>query len=1321
MRPNAFVWLVLTSIGSLFPFVGCSSDPDDAKQCTQRCDERACGDNGCGGTCGTCEQGTCNEDGQCELPEPPLGAPIGAACTAADDCASGLCSSGADYPGGYCSLAACSATSCPSGAACIPGTPNLCLASCLDDSDCRQADGYGCDGRGVCTLAQVCERDCGGRACGDDGCGGACGACDSGEHCEDGACVADCTPDCASRECGDDGCGGQCDVCDADETCNAFGRCVSARNDIGLPCEADADCEDGTCLDDLPDGYCVALCTGSDCPDGTICYGADDDGEGICLRSCEDDSDCRVDYTCDSDDTCWSYEETCEPVCDARACGNDGCGGSCGTCAGNSTCDTQGQCVANCTPSCEGKSCGDNGCGGSCGTCGSGLSCDARDQCVADCTPSCDGQSCGDNGCGGSCGNCGSGLTCTDDGQCVATCVGSCVGRSCGDNGCGGACGTCGSGLTCNASGQCISNCVGSCVGRSCGDNGCGASCGTCDGDASCNASGQCIPNCVGNCSGRECGDNGCGSSCGTCSAGEVCNAGQQCECVPQCAGKNCGDNGCGGSCGNCGAGQFCGGNQQCQCEPQCAGKNCGDNGCGGNCGTCSNGQVCGDVQVCEAACSPSCGGRQCGDDGCDGICGTCSDGFTCAAGACLTITSEPPTLVGSASPGVVKAGTAVTVTLDVSDINNDFDHGVNDLQSVVVDLSAFGGATNAAMTAGAIVDTKTRRYTTSVNTTSKPTGPYLLQAKVTDSDGHVVYDTVTVIVYTGAIREVGAGAQYASISAGIAAAASNDYVHVASGTYVGSENKNLTIGKNIIVGGDSATNSPIIDCENAGRAFHLRNSNEAPTTVIAYLGMTKCNAAAIRLRVEDASVVKPTLVGLRLYSNTNADHGGALIADGVGVEPTLVDCTISANRLTGSLTGAAAAVLNGAIVTMRDTAVSGNISGSAGYAAGIVVQSGARLHVSDSTFEVQEGGRALSLNPGSTAQTSTLLRTRFINNRAGAILLDTYGRAKLTVVDSGFIGNQAGAGAAILGAGVGNCSTSEGGVVITGSHFRGNKTTAGGEGGAIRLAEYGGSYTKVAISNSDFEGNESGSGGAIYVGSSCYSRFSQLTFKNNSASSSGGALYFSARSYPATAGPTLNGLVFEGNIARDGGGMHLTSGNDSSASLSSLLFVNNRATGKGGGLYLRNSTTVRYITTKDNIAVTSGAGVYIDIGDNILSDSIITDGLFVVPEQQAKPIVQRVNVDPTLVSDTGLRINEGNGYFVGTDGNIFADPRFVAGPRGAYYLAQMAAGQPANSPCVNPIGGVPVDEFSPVLGLTTRTDGGLDAGTGDLGYHYLP
>jgi hypothetical protein len=68
----------------------------------------------------------------------------------------------------------------------------------------------------------------------------------------------------------------------------------------------------------------------------------------------------------------------CEPQCGSNNCGDNGCGGLCGTCFGNYTCE-EGTCTP-CQPDCEGKTCGDDGCGEACGTCGEDEVCTAS-QC----------------------------------------------------------------------------------------------------------------------------------------------------------------------------------------------------------------------------------------------------------------------------------------------------------------------------------------------------------------------------------------------------------------------------------------------------------------------------------------------------------------------------------------------------------------------------------------------------------------------------------------------------------------------------------------------------------------------------------------------------------------------------------------------------------------------------------------------------------------------------------------------------------------------------------------------------------------------------
>jgi hypothetical protein len=97
----------------------------------------------------------------------------------------------------------------------------------------------------------------------------------------------------------------------------------------------------------------------------------------------------------------------CARTCAAsNPCGDDGCGGSCGICAGGEACQS-GQCI--CAPICAASNaCGPDGCNGSCGSCSQAITCQGPRfiQEVCDggtCTPvlkSCDpGQVCFQNAC----------------------------------------------------------------------------------------------------------------------------------------------------------------------------------------------------------------------------------------------------------------------------------------------------------------------------------------------------------------------------------------------------------------------------------------------------------------------------------------------------------------------------------------------------------------------------------------------------------------------------------------------------------------------------------------------------------------------------------------------------------------------------------------------------------------------------------------------------------------------------------------------------------------------------------------------------------
>lgn len=197
----------------------------------------------------------------------------------------------------------------------------------------------------------------------------------------------------------------------------------------------------------------------------------------------------------------------CIPNCTNKSCGSDGCGGECGECGIQSSCEN-GLCT--CTPSevipgSEGqpKACGDNGCGalvtpGIDGMCAKRTESCQNYQCIdlsqnantRNCTPKCVNDSgervrtCGSDDCGGTCGACPPNQICNETTfQCE--CIDSCEGKLCGHDSCGTPCGECPNHMTCDApSGQCkcllddFSVGITDCKDKSCGEKtSCGLTC----------------------------------------------------------------------------------------------------------------------------------------------------------------------------------------------------------------------------------------------------------------------------------------------------------------------------------------------------------------------------------------------------------------------------------------------------------------------------------------------------------------------------------------------------------------------------------------------------------------------------------------------------------------------------------------------------------------------------------------------------------------------------------------------------------------------------------------------------------------------------
>jgi hypothetical protein len=154
-------------------------DVTEVDTCTPDCAGKTCGDDGCGGSCGSC-----TDDQTCD----------------AGTCVPKGCEVDADCEGKCTSLGTCDQCTC-SNTKCVKARIDGC---CEDDTDCD--DGQACD-----TAANQCYDIC----TKDADCTGQCGTLDTCETCECGGVGGDqCVKGTLAACCKDD------TDCDADETCN---------------------------------------------------------------------------------------------------------------------------------------------------------------------------------------------------------------------------------------------------------------------------------------------------------------------------------------------------------------------------------------------------------------------------------------------------------------------------------------------------------------------------------------------------------------------------------------------------------------------------------------------------------------------------------------------------------------------------------------------------------------------------------------------------------------------------------------------------------------------------------------------------------------------------------------------------------------------------------------------------------------------------------------------------------------------------------------------------------------------------------------------
>ena len=286
----------------------------------------------------------------------------------------------------------------------VPANP------CDDFSDCTtdvcHEDSQTCEHIPVGASCAVCRQEdctpaCTGRACGDDGCGGSCGTCGSAMGCTPGGTCADATGagTCVSPHplavsfttqvlAGDT----TASVHQTTPTCNSTSTAVedvwqfTITEPTGIEAQSHGydtvlslrgGATPAACLDDRATG--TLACSDDSAPPG-------DFGSRIFALLQPGTYDLIVDGFDASQFGPYAlrvkFSAGCVPNCDGQYCGgNDGCGGTCGSCADGEACGTDLKCRPDpCVPDCQNddgtaRTCGDDGCRGTCGTCAAGTLC----------------------------------------------------------------------------------------------------------------------------------------------------------------------------------------------------------------------------------------------------------------------------------------------------------------------------------------------------------------------------------------------------------------------------------------------------------------------------------------------------------------------------------------------------------------------------------------------------------------------------------------------------------------------------------------------------------------------------------------------------------------------------------------------------------------------------------------------------------------------------------------------------------------------------------------------------------------------------------
>ncbi len=571
-------------------------------------------------------------------------------------------------------------------------------------------------------------------------------------------------------------------------------------------------------------------------------------------------------------------------------------------------------------------------------------------------------------------------------------------------------------------------------------------------------------------------------------------------------------------------------------------------------------------------------------------------------------------------------------------------------------------------------------------------------------------------------LRVCASGCAYTNVQAAVDAAQAGDVIKIATGVYTGVTSRNALqqiafITKSLTMRGgysadfvswDPMLYPTVLNAEGAGRVIYAEGAISLTLDGLRLLNGFHSSAGGgvyahdVQLRVL-SSVIQGSRInagdGIGLYlsggslyiadsrvqesqpawSDIWTTSGGGIYATGAAVE--IRDSEIMSNTSAVSnwqtLGRGGGIFLDSCTAVLQGVTFSNNLAttGSTGRGGGLGTQGGT-LRLIDCTFA---GNTAAASDGG--AGGGAYLRTNYALVSGNVFTANLASQAASPTGSGGGldIGNSWESTTSIMGVTVthnllqNNTAADGGGMVaktavvltVDNNQFVGNHNS----GLSVVAKSDIGAPTQVVVRDNLFQGNSAGgNGGAVIIYGAVDVLFNR--FISNSAGGGGGGVYQGEISRFDNASATYDGNLFRGNSAAEGGGLYTRPEYSENLNISyrNMAFLDNIATGTGGGIFIRRyaSTPIafKHVTLAGDHGG-DGAMVYVVMGKVTFANTILYSGTVGIKVNSGPVVLDHVLRDDVVTPTLGL-------WYPLQDTNpITASPAFAAD---GYHLTSASA-----------------------------------------------